>query len=262
MNSIKIDQLTIEVPGGSVYVKTWTPETASSQSPLILLHDSLGCVDLWRDLPAVLAKKLSRTVIAYDRLGFGKSDARHEPPSLEFIEEEATTYFPVIKQHLSFKHYCIFGYSVGGSMAINIASRDPDCNAVVTLSAQAFVEDITISGIKDAQELFRQPAQLNRLEKWHGNKAQWILRAWFDVWLSPDFSGWNLRSALSKVQCPVLAIHGEQDQFGSAAFPQFIANNSAGPASMLLLEDCGHTPLKEQPEKVINAVNRFLVNVS
>ena len=257
-SSTKIDELKIEVAEGSIYVKRWTPETASTDSPLILLHDSLGSVDLWKDFPLVLAEKLSRCVIAYDRLGFGKSDARDQLPSMEFIEEEAIKYFPSIKKSLSIQRYSLFGHSVGGGMAINIASHDPDCEAVVTVAAQAFIEDLTVKGIEDAKEMFEQPEQIARLEKWHGSKAKWVLHAWTNIWLSAEFANWSLQPIIGSVRCPVLVIHGENDEYGSLAFPKFISENTGGKTDMLLLENCGHMPHKEKPQEVIGAVKDFL----
>src|SRR5690348_3564667 len=86
----------VEVPGGKVYVKTWSPRGGVRSHPIVLFHDSLGCVDLWRDFPSALCEKLDRTVIAYDRLGIGRSDKRIELPSVRFVEEEAEIYFPII----------------------------------------------------------------------------------------------------------------------------------------------------------------------
>jgi len=258
ISSIKTEEFQINVPGGNIYAKKWLPENRISETPIILLHDSLGSVDLWRDFPSILARELSRSVVAYDRLGFGKSGAHLELPSIEFIEEEATKYFPRIKNHLSPKRYILLGHSVGGGMSINIAACDPDCMAVVTMAAQAFVEDLTVKGIKDAQKIYDQPGQLERLEKWHGGKAEWVYHAWTDVWLSPEFSDWSLESCIKNISCPVLAIHGDNDEYGSSAFPEFIAGLAGGEAKMLLRKDCGHMPHKEKTEEVVGAVKTFL----
>lgn len=262
MSSTSIEVFKIDVPSGKVYVKRWVPEIESRKAPVVLLHDSLGSVDLWRDFPRRLAESLSRTVVAYDRLGFGKSDERRFLPSMAFIEEEATTYFPVIKRRLSLEDYVLFGHSVGGAMAVSIASMDADCRAVITVSAQAFVESLTVEGIQQAKRLFEQPGQIERLEKWHGGKAKWVLRAWTDVWLSEDFKDWSLEPAIHDLRCPVLAIHGDADEYGSTAFPTFIANKSGGPADMLVIEGCGHMPHKEKPREVVDASASFLRGVA
>ena len=254
---IKIEEFKVELAQGSVYVKRWTPQLTTLKSPLILLHDSLGCVGLWKDFPVTLATCLSRPVIAYDRLGFGKSSTRDDLPSIDFITEEASQYFPAIKKYLSIHSYVLLGHSVGGGMAINIASRDSCCEGVVTVSAQAFVEAITLKGIVEAKQIFALSGQMERLRKWHGSKASWVLDAWVNRWLSQEFQQWSLKPCIGDVHCPVLAIHGEDDEYGSVAFPEFIVVNTSGQAQMLLLKNCGHMPHKEQAEKVLIALKEF-----
>ncbi|MDA8137953.1 MAG: alpha/beta hydrolase [Desulfobacteraceae bacterium] len=258
MSGMKIQECEIKSLEGRIYAKTWIPENRSSEVPIVLLHDSLGCVELWRDFPEVLAQNLSRRVIAYDRLGFGKSDARLDLPGFNFIEEEAIKYFPVVKRELSLTQYVLCGHSVGGAMAIHIAARDAQCVAVITMAAQAFVEDLTVAGIMEAKQAFNLPEQIERLERWHGQKAQWVLRAWTEIWLAAGFSGWSLEDSIGKVICPVLAIHGDRDEYGSTAFPEFIAGKAGGVSELLVLPNCGHMPHKEKPEEVIAAVKRFL----
>jgi pimeloyl-ACP methyl ester carboxylesterase len=259
MKNTKIEDTFVAVPGGTVYVRQWTPETISTDAPMVLLHDSLGCVDLWRDFPGELALSLQRPVLAYDRLGFGKSTARSGLPAINFIEEEAEIYFPAVRNALGFASFSLFGHSVGGGMALMIAAaQGGNCELVVTESAQAFVEQRTRDGIMAAKELFQSPEQLKKLAKWHGDKAQWVLAAWTETWLSPEFSSWSLIPSLGKVLCPVLAIHGDLDEYGSLEFPRSIVSNVKGPAQMAILEQCGHVPHREQQAKVLQLVASFI----
>src|SRR5262245_7109486 len=125
----------VAVPGGRVFVRTWTPPAGAADPPVVLLHDSLGCVDLWRDFPERLAGRLARRVIAYDRLGFGRSSARQDLPSANFIREEAEVFFPAVRDALGVAGYALFGHSVGGAMALLIAATPHEpCRAVVTES--------------------------------------------------------------------------------------------------------------------------------
>ena len=258
MTALQTDTHFLNVPGGQLFVKCWWPADVTDQPPIILLHDSLGCVDLWREFPELLAGKLGRPVIAYDRLGFGRSSQRQGVPSSSFIDEEARDSFPYLKQQLTLHAYTLLGHSVGGAMALHIAARDPDCQAVVTMSAQAFVEDLTLQGIREAQQGFAQPGQMARLEKWHGDKAVWVLSAWTETWLSEAFADWSLSPVIGQVTCPVLAIHGDRDEYGSQAFPSFISTHTAGLARMKIIENCGHVPHRETPEAVIDALAAFL----
>lgn len=261
MSIVTSNELFVDVEGGTLYIKTWTPETLKHTSPIVLMHDSLGCVDLWRDFPEQLSRSLSCTVIAYDRLGFGRSSVNENTPGFNFVWDEAEIYFEHIKTAAQFSTYYLFGHSVGGGMSIGIAAVDKECLGVITESSQAFVEELTINGIKEAQTLFKRPGQIERLTKWHGNKARWVLSAWIDVWLSTEFSSWSLEPYIGKVTCPVLALHGDKDEYGSNAFPEYIAGKVSGPSKMIILDNCGHVPHKEKMEEVINHTRLFLKGV-
>ena len=250
-------EMFVELANGTIFAKKWFPKSAQSEIPIILLHDSLGCVALWRDFPEKLASHLSRPVIAYDRLGFGQSTARKTIPNANFVTEEAEIYFPAIKQRLELEKYILLGHSVGCGMAVEIAARDPDCIALITEAAQAFVEDRTAAGIRDAKAMFERPDQLDRLAKYHGEKTEWVLHAWTDVWLSEEFSTWSLESSIGKVTQPLLAIHGENDEYGSQAFPEYLTQKSSGRSKMVMLKDCGHVPHREKLADVLFAISNF-----
>ncbi|MCS7059322.1 MAG: alpha/beta fold hydrolase [Meiothermus sp.] len=249
------------VPGGQVFARQWAVGE-SRKAPIVLLHDSLGSVELWRGFPAALAQATGRTVWAYDRLGFGRSSPREEPPSVDFILEEAQLYFPVIAAQLGLQEYALFGHSVGGAMALCIAAHQPDrCRAVIAEAAQAFVEERTLQGIQTAQQSFQDPTKFARLKRWHGEKARWVLEAWTGVWLAPAFRAWTLEPCLKKVHCPVLALHGDRDEYGSVAFPERIARGVQGPARMEVLPGCGHVPHREKEALVLEAVKGFLQGI-
>lgn len=249
-------------PSGRLFARQWQPEDMAPElAPIVLLHDSLGCVDLWRDFPALLAAATRRRVIAYDRLGFGRSDARVGRPSSEFVAEEATTTWPLLRAQLGIDRFVVVGHSVGGGMAVEIAARaGRDCEALVTMAAQAFVEDRTIAGLRVARRQFEDPAQVERLARYHGAKASWALDAWLGRWLDPAFGAWTLDAALPRVSCPVLAIHGERDEYGSLAHPRRIVDGVAGPARLEMLPGGGHIPYREQPEVVVRLIAQFLAN--
>ena len=129
----------VEVPGGRVFVRRWSAGH-SERPPIILLHDSLGSVEQWRDFPDALAAATSTHVIAYDRLGFGRSTQRSQRPSVDFVSDEAITFFPPIQLALGITRFSLFGHSVGGAMALVIAASQSEiCDGVITEAAQAFV---------------------------------------------------------------------------------------------------------------------------
>lgn len=223
------------------------------------MHDSLGCVDLWRDLPSQLCSALSRPIIAYDRLGFGRSDARADRPSLAFIAEEAPQYFSVIHEQLALDSVVIMGHSVGGGMGVYAAAQLGErCEALVTLAAQVFAEERTLEGIRAARESFRDPAQRERLARYHGAKAPWVIEAWTENWLAPGFASWSALDTLPKVHSPILAIHGEDDEYGTTRHAKLISERCGGRSQLELMAKTGHLPHREQPARVIELMSAFL----
>lgn len=252
----------VDHPHGRIFSRTWIPggepEGAGRPSPIVLFHDSLGCVALWREFPLQLSLATGRRVVAYDRLGFGQSDARCERPALDFIAEEATLYFPAVHRQLGLERFIAYGHSVGGAMAIHCAAAFASrCEALITEAAQVFAEDRTLQGIRAAKCRF-DDGQIERLVKYHGGKARWILDAWTEVWLDPRFASWTLSDVLPLVSCPVLALHGEFDEYGSMCHPNWISQRCSGRSRVEILADTAHVPHGERLQQVVDLVSAFL----
>ena len=252
----------ISTPQGRLFARCWQPPSAlqSQQgAAIVLLHDSLGCVALWRDFPARLAQHTGRTVITYDRLGFGQSDARHDRLAWDFIAEEAEHYFPLLQNHFGLQRFLVMGHSVGGGMAVHCAARHASaCELLITESAQAFVEDRTRAGILQARAQFREADALQRLARYHGDKAAWVLDAWTETWLAPEFADWSLRSVLPQVRCPTLVLHGAEDEYGSASHPHHIASGVSAHAALQIMPATHHVPHREQELAVLQSISHFI----
>lgn len=259
-----MEALTLESPAGDLHVARWRPETSEPAAPgptgppIVLLHDSLGCVGLWRDFPALLASATHREVIAYDRRGYGRSAPYPGPQPASFIADEPSDAFIRVREHFALERFVALGHSVGGDMAVEVAGQHADgCDALVTVAAQAFVEPRTLAGIRAAAAAFAEPGGMTRLARHHGDKAEWVLRSWVENWHSEAFAEWRLDPALARVSCPTLAIHGEHDEYSSLAQPRRIAALTPGPAEPVILP-CGHVPHRECPERLAAIVAAFL----
>lgn len=259
MTLVVADEHWLAAPAGALFAKRWQPSLPAKGAPLVLLHDSLGCVALWRDFPEQLAQATGRAVIAYDRLGFGASSPFPGSLSAEFIAEEAQEAFALVLDAFELEQFVVFGHSVGGAMAAACAAHWPArCVGVITQAAQAFVEPCTRAGIRAARDAFAEPGQMQRLARYHGDKAAWVLAAWVDTWLSEVFALWSMAEILPQVHCPALVLHGDRDEYGSPAQPRRYAEGIAGEVTLVLLEDCGHVPHREKPTEVLQAVSTFL----
>ena len=257
------EDLWITLPGSAqrMYARRWQPNNANahSRAPIVLMHDSLGAVVLWRDFPALLAQATGRVVIAYDRLGFGQSDARQGPPSAAFISEEATHYWPALRDQLQLTQFVLLGHSVGGGMAIESAARaGTACTALITIAAQAFVGEGTVASISAARSQFQDPEQIARLAKYHGDKARWVVDAWTETWLSQPFADWNNDAWLQQLQTPALVLHGEHDEYGDRSHPDRIAHHAGTHAQVALIPGAHHMPHREVPDVVLAHIRQFL----
>lgn len=248
----------VALAAGEVFVRRWRPPGADGRIPMLLFHDSLGSVELWRDFPARLAAASGRLVVAYDRIGFGRSAPRSDRLRPGFVEAEAAV-AAELAGRFGLSRLVPLGHSVGGGMAVATAALSGlDCPAVVTMAAQSCVEPRTLDGIRAAKAGFAEPGQMERLARYHGDKAAWVLDAWTETWLSADFSDWRLDDALAALRSPVLALHGDRDEYGSGLHPRRIAGGRPPPSRSVILEDCGHVPQRERPEAVLAAVVAFL----
>lgn len=234
-----------------------------SRPTLIFLHDSLGCIALWRDFPERLAKAAQCNLLVYDRLGYGKSASMptsHRENS--YLEHEADVVHNLMA-HCGITDAILFGHSDGGSIALLAAAKYPShIRGVVTEGAHIFVEAITLRGISAAAEAFRTTSLREKLIKYHGSNTDALFEAWAGTWLSPAFRSWNIERFLPKVNCPVLVLQGGADEFGSLAQVQGIVSGVAGPAQQLILPGIGHTPHKDAPEAVLEATTTFIAGTS
>lgn len=261
--SILASDIWLDHPSGRLFARVWVPsngtDKAVQKAPIVLFHDSLGCVDLWRDFPGLLSASTGRRVIAYDRYGFGRSDPRRDMLRMDFIADEAECYFPIVREQLGIRKFIALGHSVGGGIAVNCAARfSEDCEALVTIAAQFFPEDRTLQGILVAKEQFKDEEKIERLKKYHGEKASWVLDAWIETWLHPEFASWSLAPVLPRVTSPALAIHGIHDEYGSVRHPELIQQFCGSRVRVEIIPDTYHMPHRERPEKVINLVSAFI----
>ncbi len=263
MTQPNISEHKIKIGQAELFAKYWEMDQPSiPTSPIILFHESLGSVELWRDFPEKLAIATGRSVIAYDRLGFGLSSKLEHPLSIDFVAEEAKSVLPVVLNYFQINSFVAMGHSVGGGMASVCAALYPEqCQALITESAQSKVEEVTLAGIRLAKENFKNEKLFNRLSKYHADKTQWVLDAWTETWLAPAFLTWNLDEYLVLIQCPILAIHGENDEYATLAQPKRFVELGKGENFLAVIDNCGHFPHQEKQEQVLEVIVEFLKGI-
>lgn len=226
---------------------------------IVFLHDSLGCVELWRDFPKRIATVCQCNVLIYDRLGYGKSDPMQTSVRpVNYLELEAEVLHTII-ENLKIENAILFGHSDGGSIALIAASRYPNrIKMIIVEAAHIFVEEITLKGIREAVAAYQNTNLPERLQKYHGNKTETIFKAWAETWLRSDFRSWNIESLLPQITSPLLFIQGEKDEYGTIDQVEKTINAVSGKSEKYIIPNAGHTPHKEVPEITLDKIVAFI----
>lgn len=227
-----------------------------SDTPLIFLHEGLGSVAAWRDFPRALCERLGARGIVYSRRGYGQSDPLTAPRETDYLHREAHEVLPALLAHLGVAAPLLVGHSDGGSIALLYAARHAPA-AIAVMAPHVFVEEVTLQGIAVARQAWNAGGPSNRLRealaRVHSDAASAFF-GWNDAWLAPAFAHWNIEPEIESVRCPVLAIQGTDDQYGSMEQLDRIARRVQGSCTLLKLDACGHAPHRDQPDAVSAAI--------
>lgn len=235
---------------------------AEGRPTIIFLHDSLGCIELWRDFPEQVGALTHCNVLVYDRQGYGQSDPFAAVLRANNYMEQEADVLNLLLTKLNIYDAILFGHSDGGSIALIAAGKYPDrVAAVVTEGAHIFVEDITLHGIREAVAAYQTTNLKEKLEKYHGDKTDAVFSAWADTWLTDKFRSWNIEHFLPFVKCPVLVIQGEADEYGTLMQVERITAQVSGKAESLIIPSIGHTPHKEAKQEVLTQVVDFMARI-
>jgi pimeloyl-ACP methyl ester carboxylesterase len=231
---------------------------AAVDSPtLVFLHEGLGSINQWRDFPARIVAGTGLSAIVYARYGHGQSDVLQQPHGVDFMHRDALESLPEFLRQLGIERPILIGHSDGASIALIYAGAGHPLQGLVAMAPHVFVEDISIQGIVAAKRAFETTDLPQKLARYHRDPLK-TFYGWNDVWLAPEFRSWNIEGSLPAIKCPLLAIQGYGDEYGSMAQVDAIARQVSGPVEMLKLEHCGHSPQQDQPEIVARAIVEFV----
>jgi pimeloyl-ACP methyl ester carboxylesterase len=231
------------------------------QAPLIVfLHEGLGSLSMWRDFPQRLCDAAGARGLVYSRPGYGRSTPRaaDEKWGVDFMHRQAHEVLPALLHALAITDKpWLFGHSDGGSIALLYASKFSDrVQGAIVLAPHIKVEDLSVQSIAKTRAAYLDTDLRQRLARHHDDpdSAFW---GWNDIWLHPPFRQWSIERELDTVACPLLAVQGTDDEYGTLEQIRGIARRL--PKTRLLeLPDCGHSPHRDQPELVLEAASEFI----
>ena len=226
---------------------------------LVYLHEGLGSVAQWRDLPDRVANALGFPALVYSRAGYGGSDPVALPRPVRFMHDEAEGALPDVLRAAGIGDFILVGHSDGASIALLYAGRfaSPRLRGVVAIAPHVFVEERSVRAIAAARVAYEQGDLRVRLAKYHGENVDCAFRGWNDVWLSPEFRAWNIERECEGITCPVLVLQGLADEYGTTGQVERLAARCSGRVEARIWESCGHSPQRDRTEETIAAIVAF-----
>lgn len=227
---------------------------------IVMLHEGLGSISMWRDFPQRVSRATGCGVVVHSRHGHGRSDVLAEPRRVDYMHHEAREALPEFLRAIGVDAPVLLGHSDGASIALLYAGGGHPARGLALLAPHVFVEDISIRGIEAAREAWLGTDLRRRLGRHHA-EVDATFWGWNRIWLSPEFRAWNIEDCLPDVRCPVMVIQGRQDEYGTMAQIEAIRRQTGGPCELVELDDCGHSPHRDQPEATLDAIARFVAAV-
>ena len=239
------------------YVRLRPARALAGRPVIVFLHEGLGSVSLWKEFPQAVADATGADALVYSRRGYGQSDRITAPRAVHYMHDEALVVLPELLDRLEIGRPVLFGHSDGGSIAlIHAGGSHRPVAGLVVVAPHVLVEDISVTSIAETKVAYETTDLKERLAKRHAD-VESAFRGWNDIWLHPDFRTWNIEEYLPRVRVPILAIQGEQDEYGTMDQIDRIADQ-APDVETLKLPDCRHSPHRDQPDAVIAATVDFL----
>jgi pimeloyl-ACP methyl ester carboxylesterase len=268
---------TIQVRGGTLETGWWGPAPCDAPT-LVLLHEGLGSVALWRNVPERLAAATGWGVFAYSRFGYGNSDTTLLPRPMTYMHHEAQVVLPGVLRAAGIERAALVGHSDGGSIAAiyagsrahySPATRDceglADSTAVrllglVTIAAHFVVEELNLASIRQIKVEYETGTLRNRLARYH-HHVDVAFRGWNDAWLDPRFRDFDITGFLPHIQVPVLGLQGAVDPYGTALQIDILKANVRAPITTELIAGAQHSPHLEAKDATLAAITSFIASL-
>jgi pimeloyl-ACP methyl ester carboxylesterase len=238
----------------------WISPEQAEQPTIVMLHEGLGSVALWKHFPQRLAARTGCRVLAYSRYGHGSSDKLTEKRPVAFMHHEGEVVLPELLDKLSIARPILLGHSDGGSISLIFAGKHPErLRALILEAPHVFVEDLSVASITQAKVNYQTTDFPLKLGCYHAH-VDATFWGWNDVWLDPEFRSWNIEEYLPAIRCPILCIQGEEDEYGTIA--QVKAIQARAPRTeIVMLPNCKHSPHRDQTEATLERMAEFVAQV-
>lgn len=250
----------IEIAGHKLET-SWHGPKPTEAPTLIFLHEGLGCIAMWKQFPQQLADAVGCGALIYSRAGYGASSECVLPRPIDFMRIEGCEVLPQLIEAYDINEFFLIGHSDGASISLIYSGHlpDPGLQGLIVEAPHLFTEPTGLESIAEARQAYLDGDLRERLSMYHPTNVDTAFWGWNDVWLNPDFEQWNINDYVSEIQTPVLTLQGKQDQYGTLQQVKAIESLTQSEVTTVLLDNCAHTPHREQMEKTLSTMSDFIL---
>jgi pimeloyl-ACP methyl ester carboxylesterase len=251
------------VVGGLKIEAAWYGPQPDAAPTLVLLHEGLGCVAMWRDFPRRLAEESGYGVLVYSRPGYGRSDAVPLPRSLDYMYREALDVLPAILDQAEIRKAILIGHSDGASIATIYAGSRQDfrIRGLILIAPHFFAEEEGLREVEAARAAYESGDLRQRLGRYHGSNVDIAFWGWNRAWLDPAFRDWRIDDTLAYIRVPILIIQYLEDPYGTVAQIQAAEREATCPVEVVMLAGAGHSPQLDDADATLQAIAAFVDHV-
>ena len=245
------------IGGASLEYKWLAPQSADAPT-IVMLHEGLGSVGLWGDLPEKLREATGAGIFVYSRAGYGQSSPVTLPRPLDYMQREALDVLPKLLDAIGFKRGLLLGHSDGASIATIYAGAHQDhrLNGLVLIAPHFIVEDISVKSIAAIKTAFETTDLKTKLARWHRDVDN-AFYGWNGAWLDPKFRDWDISEYLAYIRVPVMVLQGVDDQYGTLRQVEIAQEECYCPVDLKVISGAGHSPHREAPAATLDAIEQF-----
>ncbi|OED38516.1 alpha/beta hydrolase [Chromatiales bacterium (ex Bugula neritina AB1)] len=248
----------MEIDGATLEVASYgaSPDQAAT---IVLLHEGLGCIELWRDFPKQLASATGYCVLAYSRHGYGNSAPPVQTRPLDYMSVEAFDVLPQLLDAVGIERCVLLGHSDGASIAALYTGGAADHRVcgLVLMAPHFFTEPMGIEAIENAKVAYESGRLKASLARYH-QRPDTAFYGWCNAWLDPGFTDWNISDCIDYLRVPTLVIQGADDEYGTLEQIEVLQQRSYAPVDSLILDDCRHAPHLDQPQLTLRAITDYI----
>lgn len=256
---------------------------------IVLIHGNMTSSKHWDLLMEALHERY--TIYAIDLRGFGGSTYNERITSIRDFSEDVKA----VIDHLQLKHFTVVGWSTGGNVAMQLCADYPNLAKKLVLFASGSTRGFPFHNpfqqrVKTLQEIEQDIMKTIPMQMMYdGQNREGLRLVWnssiythkqpeserYECYIDDMLTQRNLAdvyhalnqfnisdvldgtNGVANIQIPTLILYGDRDLVVTKKMTDEIIEDFDGRATVVEFENCGHSPLVDCLDDVVEHIEQF-----